>query len=44
MQYPFHEVVKSQFHISVLCCPISYIFAEIGQAPSEQETASATCR
>ena len=31
MQYPFHETVKSQFHISVLCCPISYIFAKIGQ-------------
>ena len=25
MQYPFHEIVKSQFHISVLGCPISYI-------------------
>ena len=31
MQYIFHEIVKSQFHISVLCCPISYIFAKIGQ-------------
>ena len=31
MQYPFHEIVKSQFHIFVLCCPISSIFAKIGQ-------------
>ena len=28
MQYPFHEIVKSQFHISVLCCPTSYIFLQ----------------